>query len=93
MGDLRFKLPWALTRKTGVVGDLGVQKGSELSFVCSEALCQSGKCNQTWGFRFDAPTVGTVYWNVSVPLAPAPHSADSKVSTGRLYMGFMTVEG
>jgi hypothetical protein len=55
-------------------GEGGIS-GSER--LVNRAMCQYGNCDQTWGFRFDAPTVGTAYFNVSVPLAPVTHSADN----------------
>jgi hypothetical protein len=45
--------------------------------LINRAMCQYRACDTTWGFRFDAPTVGTKYYDESVPLAPVVHSADN----------------
>jgi hypothetical protein len=55
-------------------GEGGISGSERLTNL---AMCRHGDCSTTWGFRFDAPTVGTKYYDESVPVAPVPHSADN----------------
>lgn len=64
----------AASQAAAAFGEGGIS-GSER--LVNLAMCKYGNCATTYGFRFDAPTVGTNYYDVSVPLAPVTHSADN----------------
>ncbi|KAK7033929.1 hypothetical protein VNI00_012553 [Paramarasmius palmivorus] len=65
--------------RAAVLGNANLGEGG---ITCSERLvstsmCAHGNCDQTWAFRFAAPTVGTNYQNATFPLAYVVHSADN----------------
>ncbi|ESK93149.1 hypothetical protein Moror_1085 [Moniliophthora roreri MCA 2997] len=65
--------------RAAVLANAGLGEGGA---TCSERLvsasmCARGNCDQTWAFRFAAPTVGTDYGDATYPLAYVVHSADN----------------
>jgi hypothetical protein len=75
-GTGNFQLsPLEVTRQAAAAFGEGGISGSER--LTNRAMCDHGACDTTWGFRFDAPTVGTKYYDETVPLAPVVHSADN----------------
>ena len=75
-GTGNFQLsPLEVARQAAAAFGEGGISGSER--LVNRAMCDYGACDTTWGFRFDAPTVGTKYYDEAVPLAPVVHSADN----------------